>query len=823
MNHNTVVRLARVKKLISEYNKIAINEILEFTKLLQVEELHNEIILLAGRLNTLEKEIRLGILSFDEINRERNRIWLSVMESYKKISDAIEAYTIDTHNDFSEIIQAYSNKKNIAIEAYSKFKKTTGKRVKRYEGYIDQIRKSKYNLAVLGKVKAGKSTFINALIGGNLLPTDTLQNTSSIIEITNSEKSKLSFRNTNDNSLVVVEETADIIEQKLIEIGSLLGKDKYRKLPLRRINNYLAEIGGYTSQKQFNELLDIVSNSLGELDSNTENLVKEYLEVKEVERVFPDRIFLELPLRKEFADIRILDTPGINAIGDLSELTYSCLEEADAKILVHSITDVEENSFVSFANNLLNELPKKIGKQIVLVFTKSGLLDDVKSTNRLIKKAREVFGGRIGNDRIIWVDSIFKILYDDLSGVKDVNELIKMYNEERINIEYIVDLGNPLLEGKREFITAKIKALKKLMQSDDPNDFFSTSTNIDFLRAKAISLSNFDILEIKLAHFLTSDPTRALDQFITYLRKDYGNLIRENQKSIDLLDIENPALLKKKLEVAKIDLEKSKLNLEKAKRKVEREITGANAPWKNVARWKVKNELSDILNDLKSGKKKKKVYRRKLSHVNSKITQVLREVYESNYQLILDVFNDVDLTGNIIKRNIPKDKRLSINVEYLLDRAKKKSTSHDIGSYKVNKRVSHGRHSLNFNFNDYHGNLYRFDGYVDLWEDVPEDRYYSWKDFDKKKFAKTVEKSLRKAFDDMENVIVGCILELSKAYSTDLFEQLGTILDTRKQSLISIELAIDDNTKLIHEKKTVSEHNLVLKEALSHLNQRIIE
>lgn len=45
----------------------------------------------------------------------------------------------------------------------------------------------KFSLVVAGQVKAGKSTFLNALLGEDVLPTDVLQSTSAIIEVFHSK------------------------------------------------------------------------------------------------------------------------------------------------------------------------------------------------------------------------------------------------------------------------------------------------------------------------------------------------------------------------------------------------------------------------------------------------------------------------------------------------------------------------------------------------------------------------------------------------------------------------------------------------------------
>jgi GTPase Era involved in 16S rRNA processing len=52
---------------------------------------------------------------------------------------------------------------------------------------LDLLKKPSYDIVVCGEVKKGKSTFINAIIGQEILPTDTQVATSQVFRITNSE------------------------------------------------------------------------------------------------------------------------------------------------------------------------------------------------------------------------------------------------------------------------------------------------------------------------------------------------------------------------------------------------------------------------------------------------------------------------------------------------------------------------------------------------------------------------------------------------------------------------------------------------------------
>lgn len=101
----------------------------------------------------------------------------------------------------------------------------------------DKIKKEVFNLMVLGEAKSGKSTFINAYLGKEILPMDELRCTSSIIEIKRGDKFELKAQKASGD---------EIIKTEFNEITEFLQThaaipDKYRNIPITTINNWLLE------------------------------------------------------------------------------------------------------------------------------------------------------------------------------------------------------------------------------------------------------------------------------------------------------------------------------------------------------------------------------------------------------------------------------------------------------------------------------------------------------------------------------------------------------------------------------------------------------
>ena len=106
----------------------------------------------------------------------------------------------------------------------------------------ENIRAEKFLLAIVGEVKAGKSTFINALLGKEILPFDALQATSEIIEIVKSDKQEVRVTFVNGTEQVVEDDLQTSKNEAvnfLKEIASV--QDEYRDIPIVQINKFLMD------------------------------------------------------------------------------------------------------------------------------------------------------------------------------------------------------------------------------------------------------------------------------------------------------------------------------------------------------------------------------------------------------------------------------------------------------------------------------------------------------------------------------------------------------------------------------------------------------
>lgn len=93
----------------------------------------------------------------------------------------------------------YKAHKDNVIDLFERYKTKKGDindgvDIKFLESRVESLKNGKFTLAVAGEVKAGKSTFINALLGAEILPSDVLHASSAIVEIFKSETSFLKVK-----------------------------------------------------------------------------------------------------------------------------------------------------------------------------------------------------------------------------------------------------------------------------------------------------------------------------------------------------------------------------------------------------------------------------------------------------------------------------------------------------------------------------------------------------------------------------------------------------------------------------------------------------
>ena len=364
---------------------------------------------------------------FKEKNvKEKNMIKNSIDKNVEKILNLFEQYKKD--------ISQLSNKgKEINFSETMKLDEKINKK-------IEEIKNREYKIFVTGEAKSGKSTFINAFLGEDILPTGFIQCTSSIIEIRRSKDEKKRLISEEVGGGITHEENIDKIKKFLKETAAI--PDEYRDIPFNIINdNFLIRFKDNYTEKDLNNFISEIKkekvNNLtdsetkkGKVDNLTEeefeNKVRKYIKNSNWRKVIK-RIILEYPLEK-LKEVTIFDTPGVGAEGSIGDITKKYIKDADAIIFIKSVVgqDIESTSFTNFLNENITDDKER---STFLVFTRK---NDTKEGDieQFEKRLEETFYKKLKRENIFILDSLTELKYKEYQKFSTGEEL-EIYLKEK--------------------------------------------------------------------------------------------------------------------------------------------------------------------------------------------------------------------------------------------------------------------------------------------------------------------------------------------------------------------------------------------------------
>lgn len=273
---------------------------------------------------------------------------------------------------------------------------------------VEGFSKDKFTLAVAGEVSAGKSTFINALLGAEILPSDLKQTSNAIVEICHSEKVQLHIEYANNRSEVISGDAStgfNNVTERLREICQV--DNRYRKIPTNIIDEQIKENGNIVLDEEFLDYLR--DNSKYNSLIREKDTIQKYLEERTIDKI-PVKIEFSYPLNS-LQELSVVDTPGVNATGGVQILSYAYLKNSDAIVFVQKIEDVEKESFRDFVDSVISDKSKNM---LFLVLTHAGKHSST-DIEDLFDVAQYQYEDIISEDRILVVDSLAEIIVKDLS------------------------------------------------------------------------------------------------------------------------------------------------------------------------------------------------------------------------------------------------------------------------------------------------------------------------------------------------------------------------------------------------------------------------
>ena len=463
-----------------------------------------------------------------------------------------------------EVLDLY----NDYVETFESFGKEVNKSVSKK---AEKIKKEVFNLMVLGEAKSGKSTFINAYLGEEILPMDVRQCTSAIIKIHHGNEFRL-FAKTAAGGQTSIDKSDEII--KFLKIHASID-DKYRNIPVPTINNDLLIKYGKQGKEITDEVIKDFSNAVA--NDNIYNIdIKEYNEairnyIKEKAskwgKIITD-IDITYKLSEDMEYITIIDSPGIGASGNFGEIAKKYIEEANAIIFVKYLKGqaVDSKQFESLIG-IVSEIQKEF---LFLVFNGKSDLSGI-DFNSIKEEAINFYKNKkFEEEKIIFVDSKIQLFLNKCLKLKTSEKITKFFEkleEENNNFE---SAENCWLKSKGNY-----------------------KTFIENMEEK----SNFQRVKIAIDRFAQGARCEQLIGFLENIKKEYEGYEERNLGPLNLAknNIKDPKKLEK-------EINEKKKEIDNFFRAINKEIEKINEKYLDNIRGEA--IIIKLINDIKNEYKK---------------------------------------------------------------------------------------------------------------------------------------------------------------------------------------------------------------------------
>lgn len=382
--------------------------------------------------------------------------------SYKKKKEEVLSIYNDMENFLQEVLEYYKN-----INISNPLKRKEGL-IKKNRADIEKIKEDKFKIIVAGEAKSGKSTFINAYLGIDLLPVDVKQCTSVLLEIKYAKNFKL-VATYADGRIEVINEP-EAVKSFLKKNASL--DDDYRDIPVPTINEEILVKAGRKANnktkkiKIFEEDIKnlIASESVQAANIYHLSLEKYESKIRQYISSYIDNWFnivtkIEIfyPLSDSLKGVEIIDSPGVCARGGVSEVTTEYIKDANAIIFLKPITGqaIESTQFSQFMNNTIVGRNKEA---LFLIFTRVAQMNE-NDLMRLQEEAYKQFK-QLNKENILFVDSKAEMsakVFDSLESIEAVTNKLKELDDSKeledfIKLSYYDTIGGLANGSLSDFI-----------------------------------------------------------------------------------------------------------------------------------------------------------------------------------------------------------------------------------------------------------------------------------------------------------------------------------------------------------------------------------
>lgn len=394
---------------------------------------------------------------------------------------------------------------------------------------VKALEAGRYVLAVVGEVKAGKSTLINALLEEQILPTSVLQSSSVIVEIFKSKERFLEVHYADGSSEEIRDDPSTLETDEALDYLRKMGaiQDRFRQIPTTLIDSFIVQgriVPG--TAIPITELADESGMYLHDQESD----VAEYVNSRTLENI-PVKIRFGLPLKYNFDDLIIVDSPGVNAVGGVQSRTYDYLQNINAILFVKSIEEpIETESFRDFINHVVSDRTRE---SLFLVLSKSGILND-SVVERKLAEAQSLYRKELNSSRVIAIDAMLQIVSNDILAFESAIDLKRHYGEAK---KYYADLygSHCAQEYLDEEANYSIKRNLLNQTLDYLEDTGKDADHRDTVAKELRKRSNLDNLEDVLDKLSARAPELQLSELLQAVQKGYDEQLKTRRQTFDLL------------------------------------------------------------------------------------------------------------------------------------------------------------------------------------------------------------------------------------------------------------------------------------------------
>lgn len=368
----------------------------------------------------------------------------------------------------------------------------------------EKVKADRFNVMIAGESKSGKSTFINAYLGVELLPMDVKQCTSAIVEIKYGKSFSVRATYADGRKEEIAEETA---ARDFLKRNAALDDD-FRDIPVPTINSEILVKSGLRARAKGAKItissaeVEAMLRSPEVQGADIYNLpdynkrIRAYIEArKDNWQDIVTKIEIMFPFDDDLRGIEIIDSPGVCARGGVAEITSHYIENADAIIFLKPVIgqSLESTQFSHFLENASVERNKDA---LFLVLTHIATKNDA-DLRRLEEEALKQFSGKINKRNILFVDSKAELYaknfseFDDIDAIGiELRRLSKAGTLDAFVKGVFMDTAGGFGEGDATDFIKKLQEKSRFEQIYEALEIFGRKAHYILLAALLESISN---------------------------------------------------------------------------------------------------------------------------------------------------------------------------------------------------------------------------------------------------------------------------------------------------------------------------------------------